>query len=128
MLAANRVQMAAALRYALSAPMQKHESLQGHQALSRHKPLLPVAIYSTFTLLPFRLYVNNILYWIAKSKIIYKINSNWMMIGVMMKPTSEAYDELQIAYDHFNEHLFNNALPQCLITLQREKRTYGYFS
>lgn len=50
------------------------------------------------------------------------------MIGVMMKPTSEAYDELQIAYDHFNEHLFNNALPQCLITLQREKRTYGYFS
>src|SRR5699024_1466110 len=51
-----------------------------------------------------------------------------MMIGVMMKPTSEAYDELQIAYDHFNERLFNNPLPQRLITLPREKRTYGYFS
>ena len=43
-------------------------------------------------------------------------------------PTDEAYAELQQAYDHFNGALFNGALPQCLITLQREKRTCGYFS
>jgi predicted SprT family Zn-dependent metalloprotease len=45
-----------------------------------------------------------------------------------MQPTQEAYTELQTAYDHFNRHLFDGALPPCLITLQRKKRTYGYFS
>lgn len=45
-----------------------------------------------------------------------------------MKPTETAYDELQAAYDYFNENLFDNELPDCLITLQREKKTYGYFS
>lgn len=44
------------------------------------------------------------------------------------KPTSQAYTELQIAYDFFNEHLFENQLPQCLITMQRQKSTFGYFS
>jgi len=33
-----------------------------------------------------------------------------------------------MAYDHFNEALFENILPYCLITLQREKHTMGYFS
>ena len=46
----------------------------------------------------------------------------------MMKPTETAYLELQQAYDYFNQHLFDNSLPNCLITLQREKRAYGYFS
>lgn len=45
-----------------------------------------------------------------------------------MLPTQEAYSELQAAYDHFNRHLFGGQLPPCLITLQREKKTYGYFS
>lgn len=45
-----------------------------------------------------------------------------------MKPTSETYSELQLAYDTFNDKLFGGALPQCLITLQREKQTCGYFS
>ncbi|EKO4043376.1 SprT-like domain-containing protein [Salmonella enterica] len=45
-----------------------------------------------------------------------------------MKPTQQAYEELQVAYDHFNQALFDGALPTCLITLQREKKTYGYFS
>lgn len=45
-----------------------------------------------------------------------------------MKPTVETYAELQFAYDTFNRRLFDNQLPDCLITLQREKRTYGYFS
>lgn len=40
----------------------------------------------------------------------------------------ETYTELQAAYDHFNEQLFNAELPDCLFTLQRQKRTYGYFS
>lgn len=43
-------------------------------------------------------------------------------------PTEEFYNELDQAYHFFNEHLFQNRLPPCLITLQREKRTYGYFS
>ena len=47
--------------------------------------------------------------------------------GVTMQPTQQIYDELQTAYDHFNNVLFDNALPDCLITLQRERRTYGYY-
>ena len=43
-------------------------------------------------------------------------------------PTIETYNELQTAYDFFNTRLFDGGLPPCLITLQREKRTYGYFS
>lgn len=43
-------------------------------------------------------------------------------------PTHETYSELQQAYDHFNARLFDGLLPSCLITLQREKRTFGYFS
>jgi predicted SprT family Zn-dependent metalloprotease len=45
-----------------------------------------------------------------------------------MKPTTQTYNELQIAYDRFNDELFDGQLPHCLITLQREKKTYGYFS
>lgn len=40
----------------------------------------------------------------------------------------ETYQELYIAFDFFNHELFSNRLPQCLITLQREKHTYGYYS
>ena len=43
-------------------------------------------------------------------------------------PTTETYTELQKAYDFFNQALFANQLPSCLITLQRRSRTYGYFS
>ncbi|MFP5476104.1 MAG: SprT-like domain-containing protein [Gammaproteobacteria bacterium] len=43
-------------------------------------------------------------------------------------PTQETYEELQHAYSHFNRTLFDGALPACLITLQREKATCGYFS
>lgn len=45
-----------------------------------------------------------------------------------MKPTPETYGELQSAYDLFNRELFDGQLPDCLLTLQREKRSYGYFS
>lgn len=43
-------------------------------------------------------------------------------------PTEHIYGELQRAYNHFNNSLFEGTLPPCLFTLQREKRTYGYFS
>lgn len=38
------------------------------------------------------------------------------------------YKELQDAYDFYNGSLFSNKLPECLITLQRQKQTLGYFS
>ncbi len=43
-------------------------------------------------------------------------------------PTLQTYEELQAAYVFFNERLFQGRLPPCLITLQREKNTYGYYS
>ncbi len=46
----------------------------------------------------------------------------------VLSPTDEAYSEWQMAYDHFNQALFGGILPYCLITLQREKHTMGYFS
>lgn len=45
-----------------------------------------------------------------------------------LNPTGQAYAELQAAFDHYNNALFDGQLPPCLITMQREKRTYGYFS
>lgn len=42
-------------------------------------------------------------------------------------PTRDTYDALQHAYDHFNWVLFESELPNCLITLQRKGRTFGYF-
>jgi SprT-like family len=42
-------------------------------------------------------------------------------------PTRDTYDALQHAYDHFNWVLFESELPNCLITLQRKGRSYGYF-
>ena len=44
------------------------------------------------------------------------------------RPTREAYGELAKAYDFYNRALFGGRLPQCLITLQRNKSTYGFFS
>ncbi len=44
-----------------------------------------------------------------------------------MKPTKEAYTNLDKAYSHFNKVLFADALPPCIITLQRKKGARGYF-
>lgn len=46
----------------------------------------------------------------------------------MTDPTTQAYAELQQAFDHYNTELFDGVIPRCLITMQREKRTYGYYS
>lgn len=45
-----------------------------------------------------------------------------------VKPTEETYDRLQQAYEHFNVALFGGTLPNALITLQRRKRSFGFFS
>jgi predicted SprT family Zn-dependent metalloprotease len=43
-------------------------------------------------------------------------------------PSAQTYVPLLTAFSHFNSTLFRNALPDCLITLQRKANTYGYFS
>lgn len=46
----------------------------------------------------------------------------------MLNPTKDAYEELQHCFDHYNQRLFANELPACLITMQRKNQAYGYFS
>jgi predicted SprT family Zn-dependent metalloprotease len=43
-------------------------------------------------------------------------------------PTRRTYASLEKAYDYFNRKLFSGELPPCLITMQRHKGAYGYFS
>jgi len=43
-------------------------------------------------------------------------------------PTPRTYNELQRAFDFFNERLFAGDIPQCLLTLQRKANSRGYFS
>ncbi|MCG3668325.1 SprT-like domain-containing protein [Aliarcobacter butzleri] len=43
-------------------------------------------------------------------------------------PTLEFYKDLQEIYNIFNRELFDNTLPNCLITVQRKKQVMGYFS
>lgn len=45
-----------------------------------------------------------------------------------MTPTVTTYAELQQIFDTLNERLFGGSLKPCLMTLQREKQTMGYFS
>ncbi len=44
-----------------------------------------------------------------------------------MNPTKESYLSLEEAYFEFNNRLFDGNLPACLITLQRDKKSVGYF-
>jgi hypothetical protein len=45
----------------------------------------------------------------------------------MDRPTEQISRDFQDAYDYFNRTLFSNSLPNCLITMQRKARSYGYF-
>jgi len=45
-----------------------------------------------------------------------------------MQPTTELYASLQIAFDHFNESLFDNELEKVIFTVQRQKGVMGYFA
>lgn len=49
------------------------------------------------------------------------------MKSVAVNPTPEFYGQIQSVYDHFNRELFEGKLPPCLITVQREKNTAGFF-
>jgi predicted SprT family Zn-dependent metalloprotease len=46
----------------------------------------------------------------------------------MKNPTTQTYTSLTTAYDFFNRELFEDSLPPCLITIQRHKGAFGYFS
>ena len=46
----------------------------------------------------------------------------------MIANPTRTYTSLDAAYDHFNRELFGGQLPPCLITMQRHKGAYGYFS
>jgi predicted SprT family Zn-dependent metalloprotease len=46
----------------------------------------------------------------------------------MRSPTTTTYTSLTTAYEYFNRELFEGKLPPCLITMQRHKGAYGYFS
>ena len=43
-------------------------------------------------------------------------------------PTDEIYGFFQVAYDHFSRSLFDDALPKCVLTLQRKRNVMGYAS
>src|SRR6266852_6880883 len=45
-----------------------------------------------------------------------------------MSPTEKTAHSFDVAYRFMNYVLFGDALPDCLITLQRRKGSYGYFS
>jgi predicted SprT family Zn-dependent metalloprotease len=47
---------------------------------------------------------------------------------VPQSPTSITGNKFNLAYAHFNEALFDGKLPPVLITLQRHRGSYGYFS
>ncbi len=46
----------------------------------------------------------------------------------ILSPTDETYRGFYEAYRFFNEWLFGGLLPDCLITMQRSKRSRGYFA
>jgi SprT-like family len=46
----------------------------------------------------------------------------------MPNPTEKTYGDLNVAYDFFNNILFDGRLPRCLITMQRRVGAYGYFA
>lgn len=50
-----------------------------------------------------------------------------MLVSYDTKPTEKQYKALQAAYDFFNQHLFANELPECLIVLNRKRGAHGYF-
>lgn len=45
-----------------------------------------------------------------------------------MHPTTELYDSLQIAFEHFNSALFDSKLDKVIFTVQRQKGVMGYFA
>jgi predicted SprT family Zn-dependent metalloprotease len=52
----------------------------------------------------------------------------YSFFGVTMRPTEDAYEQMQYAFDFYNKSLFDGDLRQCLITFHRASRALGYFS
>lgn len=48
--------------------------------------------------------------------------------GVPSDPTKDTYEELNRAYEFFNERLFESKLPKCMITLRAKGMVLGYYS
>ena len=72
--------------------------------------------------------VINIFAYYCFVRYIYVMSKNTVHYVSNNSPTSEFYDVMTKAFDHFNSELFGGHLPKCLITIQREKNTMGYFS
>lgn len=53
--------------------------------------------------------------------------ANSLKIGLANEPTKQVCDELTTAFAHFDQRLFGDMLPRCLITLQRRRGAYGHF-
>ena len=47
---------------------------------------------------------------------------------ILVKPTEKQYTALQDAFDYLNEKLFKDSLPQVMLTLNRERNTFGYYA
>ena len=45
-----------------------------------------------------------------------------------MKPTEDFYNLFQFIFDYFNEKLFDNELPNCMIIITRKSNVMGYYS
>lgn len=50
-----------------------------------------------------------------------------MTKSTIIRPTQMQYSVLQSAFDYFNKALFKDSLPQVMLSLNRERNTYGYF-
>ena len=53
--------------------------------------------------------------------------THYSVIKTTIDPTHATYEALREAWDHFNDRLFDGALPDCLVTLQRKRGAKGYF-
>ena len=45
----------------------------------------------------------------------------------MVQPTKDTYDQLDKAYKYFNQTLFEDKLPPCLLVLHHKRKAYGHF-
>lgn len=44
-----------------------------------------------------------------------------------MNPSARAYELLHLAFEHFNDHLFEGRLPPAILVLHRKRNAHGYF-
>lgn len=54
-------------------------------------------------------------------------NNKFTLDEMKDKITIKQYQGLQAAFDYFNDTLFKSSLPDCVLTLNRSRHSYGYF-